>query len=279
MKDDTHIFAPPQSPLTFTHLVNVFITDDDFTGSWMVDPRDHVQQGGFPAARFAHDGDKLAVVQLHINGFKGYKFTRRVDIHLVDIAQYDPDSPQVKLVMDGKTIYGHYTQVRSPMDDIQHEMELKALAIIPVTHEGRIVAALHLASQAGGVDLVGRLLAEGADPNARDATGTAPLHLALGAGREAVVKLLLDKGADFEVSDPEGWLPLHRAASKGLAGAVRVLLEGGADPDVPGIEGKRPLHFAAEADATEIAAAIGLSPSGTRTRLERVLTRLRQELA
>ncbi len=32
-------------------------------------------------------------------------------------------------------------------------------------------------------------------------------------------------------------------------------------------------------DATELAAAIGLSPSGTRTRLERVLARLRQELA
>lgn len=32
-------------------------------------------------------------------------------------------------------------------------------------------------------------------------------------------------------------------------------------------------------DATELSAAIGLSPSGTRTRLERVLYRLRQELA
>jgi len=32
-------------------------------------------------------------------------------------------------------------------------------------------------------------------------------------------------------------------------------------------------------DASEIASAIGLSPSGTRTRLERVLDRLRQELA
>lgn len=32
-------------------------------------------------------------------------------------------------------------------------------------------------------------------------------------------------------------------------------------------------------DATELASAVGLSPSGTRTRLERVLARLRQELA
>ena len=32
-------------------------------------------------------------------------------------------------------------------------------------------------------------------------------------------------------------------------------------------------------DATELASAIGLSPSGTRTRLERVLVRLRQEIA
>jgi len=31
-------------------------------------------------------------------------------------------------------------------------------------------------------------------------------------------------------------------------------------------------------DATELSVAIGLSPSGTRTRLERLLARLRQEL-
>jgi RNA polymerase sigma factor (sigma-70 family) len=39
------------------------------------------------------------------------------------------------------------------------------------------------------------------------------------------------------------------------------------------------MRYVAGFDATEIGTAIGLSPSGTRTRLERVLARLRQELA
>lgn len=39
------------------------------------------------------------------------------------------------------------------------------------------------------------------------------------------------------------------------------------------------MRYAAGFDATELANAIGLSPSGTRTRLERLLKRLRQELS
>jgi RNA polymerase sigma factor (sigma-70 family) len=38
------------------------------------------------------------------------------------------------------------------------------------------------------------------------------------------------------------------------------------------------MRYAAGFDATELSVAIGLSPSGTRTRLERLLARLRQEL-
>jgi RNA polymerase sigma factor (sigma-70 family) len=39
------------------------------------------------------------------------------------------------------------------------------------------------------------------------------------------------------------------------------------------------MRYVAGFDATELSVAIGLSPSGTRTRLERLLARLRQELA
>ena len=39
------------------------------------------------------------------------------------------------------------------------------------------------------------------------------------------------------------------------------------------------LRYVAGFDATELASAIGLSPSGTRTRLERLLKRLRQDLS
>lgn len=64
----------------------------------------------------------------------------------IDITSFGPDSPQVKLVMKGEAIYGHYTEITTPLDEIDHTSGLKALAIIPVKHEGRIVAALNLAS-------------------------------------------------------------------------------------------------------------------------------------
>ncbi len=47
----------------------MLITYDDFTSGRVIDTGDHVQQGGFPRAGFAHDGDKLAVIQLHVYGF------------------------------------------------------------------------------------------------------------------------------------------------------------------------------------------------------------------
>ena len=39
------------------------------------------------------------------------------------------------------------------------------------------------------------------------------------------------------------------------------------------------MRYVAGFDATELAAALGISPSGTRTRLERLLSRLRRDLA
>jgi RNA polymerase sigma-70 factor (ECF subfamily) len=46
----------------------------------------------------------------------------------------------------------------------------------------------------------------------------------------------------------------------------------------PDERGLLAMRYVAGLDSTEIAAVIGLSPSGTRTRLERLLARLRQEL-
>ena len=85
----------------------------------------------------------------------------------------------------------------------------------------------------------------------------------------------------------------HRTPETGIdASAIRV--SGGLDP-ATGIESLDLLaaldhlepedraliamRYVVGFDATELAAAIGLSPSGTRTRLERALDRLRQELA
>lgn len=72
-------------------------------------------------------------------------------------------------------------------------------------------SALHLAAALGETDLVGTLLARGADPNSRDARGRMPLHYALNASGEkatAVVRALIGAGADPERATVSGETPL-----------------------------------------------------------------------
>ena len=61
-------------------------------------------------------------------------------------SHYDGDSFQARLVMAGRPAYGHYAQVIPTVDEIRQGEGLRALAVIPVQHEGQIVAALNLAS-------------------------------------------------------------------------------------------------------------------------------------
>lgn len=57
------------------------------------------------------------------------------------------------------------------------------------------------------------LVAQGADPNAKDAAGCTPLFFASYAGFAKGVKMLLKKGADCNVRDQLGQTALHSVAS------------------------------------------------------------------
>ena len=69
--------------------------------------------------------------------------------------------------------------------------------------------AVSRAADAGCLDTLRFLLANGADPNAKDDDGTTPLMIASRNGLIEVVQLLLDRGADLEARDKSGssaWL-------------------------------------------------------------------------
>jgi Ankyrin repeats (3 copies)/Ankyrin repeat len=117
--------------------------------------------------------------------------------------------------------------------------------------------ALHLAAAGYRVEIVRRLLAAGADPNAAgNHRHSGPLHYAADgyingpawdAKRQVkTIGVLLDAGADINAQDKNGAAPLHRAVRTRCAAAVRCLLKVGADPTLKNKPGSTPFHLAVQ---------------------------------
>jgi ankyrin repeat protein len=113
--------------------------------------------------------------------------------------------------------------------------------------------ALHEAASAGKEELIRRLLADGADPNARDESGASPLDEAVWQGSVEIAKLLLDGGA--KLNEPEtktGATPLNEAVFKGHIDVVRLLLARGADASVRDHAGFLPVENALREHQLEV---------------------------
>jgi len=117
--------------------------------------------------------------------------------------------------------------------------------------------ALHLAAAGYRVEIVGLLLAAGADPNsAANHRRSGPLHYAAEgyiAGPDwnakkqvETIKCLLDAGAEINAPDKNGATPLHRATRTRCAAAVKCLLERGSDTRLKNKPGTTPFHLAVQ---------------------------------
>lgn len=103
--------------------------------------------------------------------------------------------------------------------------------------------------------LVNQLVAEAADLGKANEGGQTPLHLAAEAGQIEIVKQLLDRGADVDAgisaeSERKGWTALHIAAARGDAEMASLLISHQANVDaIAGRDeqgnGLCPLHLAA----------------------------------
>lgn len=89
--------------------------------------------------------------------------------------------------------------------------------------------ALHWAVYHDDADLVTRLIAVGADPQAVNDYGSTPLVEAAEVGNPVVIERLLGAGADANVRGADGETPLMIAARTGGVDAARLLIEHGAD--------------------------------------------------
>lgn len=114
--------------------------------------------------------------------------------------------------------------------------DLKTLAAL-VKLDAKMVAAqdrygmlpLHYAAEAGQLDTVKFLLANGADIMARDNRGWTALHHAVDNKQAEVMELLIVHGATVDAQNTMRWTPLHLAVFKKDKTMVLALIKRGAD--------------------------------------------------
>src|SRR5678815_4217409 len=89
--------------------------------------------------------------------------------------------------------------------------------------------ALIDAAERGDTPAVLRLIADGADINARDARGRTPLLAATHANRVETAGALITAGADIDIRDNQKDNPFLYAGAEGLLDILRLLIV--AEPD------------------------------------------------
>lgn len=114
---------------------------------------------------------------------------------------------------------------------------------------------LHVAAAFGHEQLVAHLLDRGALVNAeaKNKAGETALHLAASFRESDVAARICDRlianGAELNAKQIGGQTPLHHAVSKGAAQVVETLVLAGADPFLKDDQGKSAMDFAQGNDA------------------------------
>ena len=135
------------------------------------------------------------------------------------------------------------------------------------------------AVRAGEVDRARKLLAAGADRDARDGDGATALMLAAHTGNLGMVQALIEAGADVNAADERGWGPLAKAVynadlDRGFADVAQALIEAGANVEAPIGYGVRPLMLAAGYGETAVVETLLRAGAGVLARNEGGLTAL-----
>ncbi|HYO91726.1 MAG TPA: ankyrin repeat domain-containing protein, partial [Pyrinomonadaceae bacterium] len=144
----------------------------------------------------------------------------------------------------------HFT-IRKPPSSIQrHEEHIRAIE--PAARPQSLSDALIKAAQAGDLDKIGLLVAQGVDVNAVSEDKCTPLMIAALGGDAQMVEALFGKGAAVDATGGEGWTALMIATIEGHAEVVRALIEQGADVNVTDNRGWTAIRFAVSMDETEI---------------------------
>lgn len=123
---------------------------------------------------------------------------------------------------------------------------------------------LHVAADAGYLEIVQALVDAGAEIDGLSETGQTPLHVAAIQHTE-IAKYLMDRGADIQREDETGATPLHVAAGAGNMTLAELLVDAGAELEGEEFDGNTPLDNArsyGRVDVAELLIAHGANTRG-----------------
>ena len=163
------------------------------------------------------------------------------------------------LVVDGRVVDLNRLELPGETPIVDRRFLRAAPQPLPAAPQPQPPAGLHAAASVGNRAEVARLLAGGADVNARGPDGRTPLHYAAEQGRLEVVQLLLGKGADVNAEEARRRTPLHLAAQGGHREVAEALLKAGADVNAVDGQGWTPAVFAVRAGHRDLADLLGRS--------------------
>jgi ankyrin repeat protein len=128
-----------------------------------------------------------------------------------------------------------------------------AEALEPTAHVHLLNSSLIEAVKAGDLNRINRLIADGADVNAKSREQWNPLLMGSLSGEIEMVETLFGEGAiQQDASAGQGWTPLMIATIEGRRGIASALLEHGAEVDAENNKGWTALRFAVSMDETDI---------------------------
>lgn len=132
------------------------------------------------------------------------------------------------------------------------ESELKKGTPVDLPEEVKQSTALMFAAERGFAEIVGRLVAGGANVRHKNKYGFTALHAAVSGGHSDIAKHLLNNGAEIDAQDNLGQTPLSIAAERGSLESARVLVENGADVNKKSQKSWSPLYAATSSNSVEM---------------------------
>ncbi|MCO5614591.1 hypothetical protein L7F22_068874 [Adiantum nelumboides] len=106
------------------------------------------------------------------------------------------------------------------------------------------IDSIHHAASTGDIEMLRKLLADGADKDEKDAEGRTALHFCCGFGDVKCAEALLEAGAAVDALDKNNNTALHYAAGYGRRECVEIVLKNGAAVTAENLDGKTAIDVA-----------------------------------